>query len=70
MDRDVFVSRVSACRPNTFFNENIGMDVTHYAERPILTGLVCQYETVTEFEWCPVWVPSFSSEVLRDGYRY
>lgn len=54
----------------TFFNENIGMEVTHYAERPILTGLICRYETVTEFEWVPVWVPSFSHEVLRNGYRH
>ncbi len=54
----------------TFFNENIGMDVTHYARRPILTGLVCRYETVTEFEWVPVWEPSFSYEILRNGYRY
>ncbi|MDO5377256.1 MAG: hypothetical protein Q4G52_02875 [Clostridia bacterium] len=60
----------SSLMDTTFYNEYIGMNVTHYARRPILTRLECLYETTEEFEWVPVWKPAFSYEVLRDGYRY
>lgn len=60
----------SSLMDTTFYNEFIGMNVTHYARRPILTGLERLYETTEEFEWVSVWEPVFSYEVLRDGYRY
>ena len=49
----------------TFFNENIGKEVTLYARQPVITGVLPRLEAVSQFKWVPTWTVTIDEIPVR-----
>ena len=49
----------------TYWNENIGKEVTVYATQPVVTGVSPRLKAVSQCEWIPTWVVEID-EILAE----